>query len=317
MTDRTWTEAVSNDAGDPLNWSPSDSAPQSGDTLIMPNRIVVNGVLINSTMNITDDVLQGDTLTVTLAVPFGTPTLNLSDNANLSLSASSTLTNSLAVRVNVDGNATVNGRLGSDGPVAHPQGASATVNVTHGNLFGTWDEAQASSVTINGNDRSRYHNDGTDTLGGSMRLNIDVVGSGAFIAQGSIFNRGSFLEFGGSVSGGQTVDLTGGVGDFSTSPLLLTRLQVDHPDEFHGTVDLHDRSLADLVGLAQADSWSYKNDLLTLRNVFGQVVDKVHIVSDALSTGDVHGLSVSKSSAGDVLVSPGTDFKGSLALPTS
>jgi hypothetical protein len=79
-------------------------------------------------------------------------------------------------------------------------------------------------------------------------------------------------------------------------------------------VDLHDRSLVDLVDLAKADSWSYRNDILAIKNACGRVIDRVHVVSDASSTGTIHGLSVSMSGAGDVLVRPGTDFRGS-ALP--
>ena len=114
------------------------------------------------------------------------------------------------------------------------------------------------------------------------------------------------------------MDVTGHI--FIFDPYLSTdaTVKIDDPRQFHGTVDLHnDLSFADLVGLAQADSWSYKNDLLSIKTACGEVIDRLHVVSDASSTGSVHGLSVSKNAAGDVLVSPGTDFHGSLALPTS
>ena len=45
-------------------------------------------------------------------------------------------------------------------------------------------------------------------------------------------------------------------------------------------------------------------------------LDTLRVESDT-SSGSVHGLSVSKTAAGDLLVSPGTDFHGSLGLPTS
>ena len=127
-----------------------------------------------------------------------------------------------------------------------------------------------------------------------------------FVTKGQQVGAPSTLEFGGSVSGGQTVDLTGAkINDFI--------VQVDDPNRFNATIDLHDFSMADLVGLAHADSWSYNNDMLSIKTTSGKVcsLDKFHIVSDASSTGSVHGLSVSKSMAGDVLVSPGTDFSGS------
>jgi hypothetical protein len=67
--------------------------------------------------------------------------------------------------------------------------------------------------------------------------------------------------------------------------------------------------------LAQADSWSYKNDLLSIKTACGKVIDRLHVVSDA--SGSVHGLSVSKTAAGDLLVSPGADFHGSLVLQST
>jgi hypothetical protein len=80
-------------------------------------------------------------------------------------------------------------------------------------------------------------------------------------------------------------------------------------------VDLHAVSLADLVGLANADSWSYRHDILSISNAYGQAIDKLRVVSDAMPASGINGLSVSKNAAGDVLVSPGSDFHGSLALP--
>jgi len=94
-------------------------------------------------------------------------------------------------------------------------------------------------------------------------------------------------------------------------------LKIDHPEDFHGTIDLHNVSLADLVGLAEADSWSFRNDMLSIKNACGTVIDKLHVVSDASSTNGIHGLSVSMSPAGDVLIRPGADFHGTLALPNS
>jgi hypothetical protein len=57
--------------------------------------------------------------------------------------------------------------------------------------------------------------------------------------------------------------------------------------------------------------------MLAIFNGYGRLIDKLHVISDAPSTGGTNGLSVSKSLAGDVLVNPGADFRGSLASPTS
>ncbi len=162
----------------------------------------------------------------------------------------------------------------------------------------------------------RSHNNGADTFDGTTAvIDTKVVGSGMFFVNYGPDDSTGSLEFGGFVSRGQTIDLTGG-SEFPF-PIITSKLTVDDPSQFHATVDLHDYSLADFVGLAKADNWSYKNDILKIRDACGQVIDRIHIISDASSTGDVHGLSVSRSAAGDVLVTPGTDFKGSLAPLTS
>jgi hypothetical protein len=329
MTDRTWTGAVSNDASNPLNWSPSDSAPEPGDTLTVPG---------GNTIDIADNALQDDTLTLLRprVLSFPTTTFNLSHKADATLSLTgqfeeeqATATLNLSQHSNVSLNlfaAQVTANVsGQDTLNVTRSGALefksvVTVNLApHAILFGSFSFDTQSYVVMSGDESTRFHNTGTGLQGTTAIIDTDVVGSGTFdLRTGS---RGmdaipASLEFGGSVSRGQTVTITGSE-VFGGNPAAPSSVKIDRPDEFHGTVDLHNLSLADLVGLAQADSWSYKNDLLTLKNACGQVIDKFHILSDASSTGDVHGLSVSKSAAGDVLVSPGADFKGSLALTTS
>jgi hypothetical protein len=303
MTDRTWTGAVSNDASDPLNWSPSDSAPQPGDTLD------AGAGTRNFMIDITGNALAGDTLTVHSGYTYPAPnTFNLSHNAQVNLDLSNSYASDnvayVSGRDTLDVNLGVSNRL--------------TINLAaHADLFGSFDATRYSELQISEAGNAKYHNDGTDTFSGAtVVINARVVGSGMFfVSYGPDGSTGS-LEFGGSVSSQQTVDLLGGaINPFY--PARTSSLKVDAPSLFHATIDLHDYSLADFVGLAQADSWSYKNDLLTLKNAYGQVVDRFHIISDASSTGDVHGLSVSKSAAGDVLVSPGTGFSGSLVVPTS
>ena len=71
-------------------------------------------------------------------------------------------------------------------------------------------------------------------------------------------------------------------------------------------------TFADLVGLANVDHWSYAHDMLSMYGARGQVVDKVHVISD-VSSSSVHGLSVSHTAAGDVLVSTGSNFHGVFA----
>ena len=144
---------------------------------------------------------------------------------------------------------------------------------------------------------------------------LDVAGTGVFDDGIAHFGpspsaaAGGFLEFGGRVSGEQTINVEGSGG----AP-IGSRLVVDQPHEFHASVHLFFASSVDLVDLAEADHWSYANDVLSISNVGGKVIDQLHVVNEV---GTPHGLSVSKTSAGDVLVGLGVDFSGSLAAPTT
>jgi hypothetical protein len=203
-------------------------------------------------------------------------------------------------------------------------GLSLTVSLAdNARLLGSFN-MKFGALAISDGDHARYVNNGTDSLSATHSvIGVDVTGSGTFqVSAVQVSRTGAipgFLEFGESVSRGQTVDLTGlrVVDEFGFVFSTTSTIQLDEPREFRGTVDLHDLSLADLVGLAKADSWSYENDMLSIFSGCGRLIDKIHVISDAPSTGGIHGLSVSKSLAGDVLVNPGTDFHGSLASPTS
>lgn len=51
-------------------------------------------------------------------------------------------------------------------------------------------------------------------------------------------------------------------------------------------------------------------------NVCGKGIDRLHLLIDTALSG-FHGLSVHKTTDGDVLVTPGNDFSGSISmLPT-
>jgi hypothetical protein len=211
--------------------------------------------------------------------------------------------------VNVTGDATLNVGV----PTAFI-GDTLTINLAdHANLFGSVGVGIHDGLRISGSEGARFHNHATSGVGGAnLVIDTDVVGSGTFDVASGFFRGplGAGLEFGGFVSAGQTVNVSGALGG-------AAQLKIDHPTQFHGTVDLHTdfSSFADLVGLAQADSWSYKNDLLSIKTACSKVIDRLHVVSDA--SGSVHGLLVSKTAAGDLLISPGTDFYGSLVLPST
>lgn len=153
------------------------------------------------------------------------------------------------------------------------------------------------------NDTSIAGNSSSSDSTIDAQMNLTAAG-GISNVTANLSGSGNYLEFGGFVSGDETVDIFG------------SSVVIDEPKEFHGTVDLHDSSLADLVGLAQADSWSYANDLLTMTNHGGHVVDTLHVISDATNPGGIHGLEVSKVGH-DLHIIPGTDFSGSFGSHTT
>jgi hypothetical protein len=314
MTDRTWTGNLNDNARNPGNWDPT-GAPQPGDNLLLPS---------GSTINVTDDDLHGDPLVVSGANSFPPPptTINLSHHAHVLLEKSD-FSAAATVIVNVKGTDSLDVVTGTIGN--NPGGApSVTVSLAdNARLLGSFN-MRFGALTISDGDHARYVNDGTDSLRGTYAvIGADVTGSGTFqVSAVQVSRTGAvpgFLEFGESASKSQTVDVTGlrVVDEFGNVFPTTSTIQLDEPKEFRGTVDLHDLSIADLVGLAKADSWSYDNDMLSIFNGYGRPIDKLHVISDAPSGGSIHGLSVSKSLAGDVLVKPGTDFQGLLPSPTS
>jgi hypothetical protein len=301
VTDRAWTGDINFDAGNAGNWSPNGT-PEPGDRLTVS--------IPGSTIDITHNVLQGDQLSFLTDA-----TINLSRHAEVSLAVRppGRLINVVA---NVAGRDSIDATIGGASIGAPP--GRLTVNLaTHANLSGNFNADAGAALTISGGENARYHYDATDTFhGASAVVDADVVGSGTFLAGiGFIGNSRipSRLEFGGFVSEGQTVRLSGAPSIFAPfgSPSIST-LVVDNSKQFHGTIDLGDFSLADLGGLVQADSWCYSNDMLSIRSSCGKVLDTLRVISDASSTGDVHGLSVSKTATGDILVSPGSEFHGLL-----
>ncbi len=309
---RTWVGVASHDAGDPANWSPY-GAPEPRDTLLLPS---------GSTIDIRGQDLQGDPLT--LATEYGntaSTTLNLSNQADVTLQNGAATAGAAIAVVNVTGCDTLDliSALTNASPFLAPP-LSVTVNLTSGaELDGTFDLDYGASLTVASEGPAMFINSGTDfILGSRVTIDAGVYGCGWFrVTEGGITptsSSGGHLAFGSFVSKDQVIDVTGGVA--GTFPPSVRTSEVDIADAhaFHGTLDLHDYSLADLAGLARADAWSYRNDMLTIFNGCGKVADKVHVLSDATTTGGVHGLSVSMDTEGRILISPGTDFHGSLGL---
>src|SRR5690348_2210216 len=315
MTDNTWTDSTGNHkAKNPDNWS--DGRPQPDDTLLLPQ---------GSTIDVADKDLRGAPLILSGSSSQSPTTLKMSRNAQVSLEkdgSHSPLGEPSNVVANIKGHdtldlSTVESGFGPTGPL------SATVNLAeHSTLSGNFNLGFRSHLTISGDGTSSYINNGTDGLTGATAVfNTDVRGTGtinAFLGGVSFFTNGaSSVEFAGFVSGGQSVNLTG-AGPFGPLPERDSSVILDEPTRFHGTIDLHDFSFAALARLAAADSWTYNSDMLRIYDTCGQLLDKLKVVSDAATTGGIHGLSVSfNPTSGDLIVKPGTDFSGSLVTPTT
>jgi len=300
MTERTWIGGGKNKASNPHHWNPA-GVPQPGDALSLP---------FGSTINIADDDLQGDVLTVSSGPdPDATTTLNLRHHADVILSAG--LGARPSVTVNVHGTGTLH--LGT-GPSA-ADGAAVSVNVPgNAKLFGTFDLIY-SSLTMSGGNHSVWENNETTALAASQAIiAVDVQGSGTI----NVFSAtlGSHMEFAGYVSPGQMVNLRG------NSDRPGSSLTIDDPQDFHGAIAFRGApsalaSTADLVGLATADSWSYSNDLLSLFDSCGHLVDRRTVISDDEFRAPEHGLAVTRSAGGDVVLAAGHDFGGMITSALS
>jgi hypothetical protein len=75
--------------------------------------------------------------------------------------------------------------------------------------------------------------------------------------------------------------VTGSVGSKVTETLTSdSQLVINHPNRFHGQVDLGSGDI-DLNGLARADSYSFRNDMLTIYASNGKAFDKLRLTSDS------------------------------------
>jgi hypothetical protein len=241
MTTRTWIGGGNNKASNPRDWSPTGT-PQPGDTLTMTP---------NATINIRGNDLAGDTLNLT-----DNDTVNLSKGAHAVVDAGYSPPTSVSdvFAFNISGTDTLTLGLSANDSV---------VNIAaNSKWIGGFDLSLGVRLTVNGDAHASFENQTSSVNRSFATINADVTGTGQFsVTFGSV-------EFMKSVSAGQTVkDVIGGV-------------QIDHPSEFYGSVVLNSAlNVIDLMGLAKADSYTFKNDMLSIYSA-GKVIDTLRLVDN-------------------------------------
>jgi len=147
-----------------------------------------------------------------------------------------------------------------------------TINIPSGTtLTASFALNQGDNITVNGPGTFDPTSFGTFDLsrleGSTATINAKVGGHGVFDV--------SNITFGGAVGSGQTVDWE-----------LGGTITIDDPAAFKATIAYPNYTVPfegpfaedlALVGLTQAAGWSFKNDLLSITNASGKVIDKLHI----------------------------------------
>lgn len=234
-TPRTWIGGGNNKASNAKDWSPGDRL-LPGDTLTMNT---------GTTIDIRGNDLAGNALTYR-----SDDTMNLSLGAKVSAqSAIVTSPSDIAndVVFNVRGTDTLNVSSGLQ--------ADDTVNIAANSKWIGGFNAVQDKFTVNGAPGASFANRASGGTKVNALINADVTGKGT-IAVGDF----SQWEFTKSVGAGQTLHLADQSGV----------VQIDHPQEFHAAVVADglpssiSQASVSLHGLATADSYTYKNDLLKL-----------------------------------------------------
>lgn len=253
--DLTWVGGGNNQASNSKNWSPNQ-LPASGGTLMMDG----------GTMNVQGATLAGDSLYV-VGGP-GVESVNLTNATLTSISSE-------GATINLTGNNSF--ELEGGGVVNMGKNATWAGKI--------YDDQQPGDLplTVNG---GTYINDSTQTFSSesSLVFNTNISGTGALV--------GSPFTFLGAVGAGQTIASEGiltigdptafeGTIEGAVYPGPTPHVPMVATDDFIGQITL--------AGLLQSNSYSFKNDILTLFNA-NKIVDSVTIKTT--------GVTVDKTSAG-------------------
>jgi hypothetical protein len=296
---RTWIGGGNNKASNPNDWSPT-GVPQPGDTLQeMSGQTPL-------TMNVSGNDLAGDTLDINSA-PL---TMNMSDKAVADVNVPQYVGGET---FNLEQQSTLNATLSESQQVVNISGsdnfstslsglAMVSVNVASSS---TWTGSLSlvdSTLTASGGANSVFIHDGSSEFFdySSAVLDLPVLGKGSF----SLVFHG-FLTFGSSVGVNQSVSIPGDV---------RSNVVIDHPKEFLGSITLGDGTITngesiDLMGLATADSYTFKNDMLSIF-AGNSVIDKLR-----LTDATPYGFAVEKETGSVNIVSISNPTNPPVGLP--
>lgn len=314
MTYRTWVGGGDNSARNPNDWSPTGS-PQPGDMLHVSGTAPV--------MYVRGEELAGDTLYA------ANVTMYMSQRAVADVQVGgghaifdetqhSTL-NLLVLGGKANGVGTVN--LGGSNALNLDDEGSATVNLSpgatwsgHFNAFGF----HGVLLTINAGAHSRFINEGLSnaTYGADVVVPTAVLGSGEFQVSSH-----AHLEFSTRVGAGQTVfvsDTILGGFDYGGGHLKIDTLKQFHaltvlsynPEDIthNGFSPLGSPEIS-LAGIANADSYSFANDML-------KVYDHHRVVGQLrLHDETRYGFTVEKTSGGISLIAISDPAHHPVGLP--
>jgi len=217
--DRAWIGGGNNNANDPAHWSPFGT-PQAGDHLSIDH----------GTMNVTQDSLVNDTLTLNAQT---------GSNAPITLNFSGPEVHAFV----------------SEGFGFGPAIINLAENTQWIGGFSTSPYTSYPGETVHG-DRGAAFSNATTVIGATVKFDVPVVNNGTFTVNAS-HGGPPTLEFVHGVTEGQSIKLNGGL--YGTNPATL---RIDDPTNFKASVE-QGWGETILQGIS-ADSYDLKGEMLTL-----------------------------------------------------
>lgn len=249
MTTLTWIGGNNNEITNPKDWSPPGLPT-------MAENFEDNLIMTSGTMNINDYRLPPDTY-LGIQNP-GSVTLNLSHGAAFDVEVydDASAGPTPPAMINIHGSDTLE--------VGVNYNSSTIVDLANNSKWiGNFAVAYGgASLIVNGPSSATFINTAepnTTNVGASfgdgvMTINVSVSGIGTFTD-----DPYGVLTFSRAVGAGQTVDMAASDGASYPPPIL----NLNDPRDFSGTINLANGEI-NLNGLAKADSYSFKNDMLAI-----------------------------------------------------